>query len=528
MATIDRRGASLSSTDPATATDPNPDLAIKTPVDAATTANITLAGVQTVDGVSVGNNAERVLVKNQTDATTNGIYVAQSGNWTRAVDMANNSQVADGMIVDVTGGTANAGNIYRLAATDPVVLGTSTLVFNQLAISVAPFTGDSGSGGAQGLVPAPTAGQGAANAVLKASGGFGIVGLTNVRLAKTGPYTLANADKGKTIALGGSAFFALTVGSASGYDADYAVILLNEDAGRGKQLSISGLSSFILWPLQSVVLFNQNGTWQVLGRSRWLQTGIIIHVDPLNGSDTNNDGLATGTGGAMQTIPGAWRLATQNFDPLGGSIEILLADGTHSSGLPFTMVGGQAGSFLFSITGAAGHGANVIIGGQISVKDFLAVGFVEVTFSAIVGSAIECDQNGIVDIDPTVTFGNGGDAASFVPFVAANGGVVNVAGCTVNCGKISAIFQVQFAGRINSEGTINIPTAMTVGNATAFADSNGVIDAAGTVFSGAGVAGTTGQRYLAQRGGGIWTNGGGASFFPGSSGGTATSPGWYG
>jgi hypothetical protein len=60
-------------------------LDVKGSVVAATTANITLSGAQTIDGVSVvaGN---RVLVKNQTAPAENGIYVAASGTWARSAD----------------------------------------------------------------------------------------------------------------------------------------------------------------------------------------------------------------------------------------------------------------------------------------------------------------------------------------------------------------------------------------------------------------------------------------------------------
>lgn len=64
-------------------------LGIKAPCLVATTgANILLTGVQAVDGVTVGNNNERVLVKDQTDQTTNGIYIASTGNWVYAQDAA--------------------------------------------------------------------------------------------------------------------------------------------------------------------------------------------------------------------------------------------------------------------------------------------------------------------------------------------------------------------------------------------------------------------------------------------------------
>lgn len=60
-------------------------LDVKASVRAATTANITLSGTQTIDGVSV-IAGDRVLVKNQSTASANGIYVVAAGSWTRALD----------------------------------------------------------------------------------------------------------------------------------------------------------------------------------------------------------------------------------------------------------------------------------------------------------------------------------------------------------------------------------------------------------------------------------------------------------
>lgn len=130
MAITDIRGANVSSTDPPISTNPNPDLAWKAPVVVATTgSNITLSGVQTIDGVSVGGNNERVLVKDQTDATTNGLYNAQTGPWTRTIDAANNSQFSQGMQVIVTQGTLNANAIFGLTAANPITVGTTALTW---------------------------------------------------------------------------------------------------------------------------------------------------------------------------------------------------------------------------------------------------------------------------------------------------------------------------------------------------------------------------------------------------------------
>src|SRR5881394_769271 len=50
-------------------------------VACATTANVTLSGEQTIDGVATSGSA--VLVKDQTDAKQNGVYTTSSGAWSR-------------------------------------------------------------------------------------------------------------------------------------------------------------------------------------------------------------------------------------------------------------------------------------------------------------------------------------------------------------------------------------------------------------------------------------------------------------
>ncbi len=130
MSTIDLRGATVSAADPPIGTNPNPDLAIKAPVRVATTGSgITLSGLQTIDGVALAAG-DRVLVKDQTDATTNGIYNAQTSTWTRTIDANNNSQFAQGLMVAVAGGAVNANGLFRLTTANPITLGTSALTWS--------------------------------------------------------------------------------------------------------------------------------------------------------------------------------------------------------------------------------------------------------------------------------------------------------------------------------------------------------------------------------------------------------------
>lgn len=83
-------------------------VAVKGPCRVATTANITLQGLQTVDGVVLAVD-DRVLVKDQTDATENGIYYVDTGYWTRAADFNRNDDIQNGTRIVVTGGTSGSG-----------------------------------------------------------------------------------------------------------------------------------------------------------------------------------------------------------------------------------------------------------------------------------------------------------------------------------------------------------------------------------------------------------------------------------
>lgn len=107
----------------------------KASVRAATTGPITLSGTQTVDGVALAVG-DSVLVKNQADATTNGIYLVASGAWTRRNDADDNAEVTSGLTVAVTEGT-NKGTgtstanplAWTLSTPDPIAIGTSSLTF---------------------------------------------------------------------------------------------------------------------------------------------------------------------------------------------------------------------------------------------------------------------------------------------------------------------------------------------------------------------------------------------------------------
>lgn len=99
------------------------------PVNAATTINISLSGTQTIDGVAV-TVGQRVLVKNQSVTTDNGVYVCQASAWTRATDFTTGaSTLLGGVTVSVIAGTNYAGTQWICSNTSTITINSSPITF---------------------------------------------------------------------------------------------------------------------------------------------------------------------------------------------------------------------------------------------------------------------------------------------------------------------------------------------------------------------------------------------------------------
>lgn len=99
----------------------------------ATTTNIALNGVQTIDGVPLPADA-RVLVKNQAVAKDNGLYTVSAGGiWKRTQDADTSIEVTPGLFVSVEMGITNGDSVWQLVTDAPIVLGTTALTFEMVA-----------------------------------------------------------------------------------------------------------------------------------------------------------------------------------------------------------------------------------------------------------------------------------------------------------------------------------------------------------------------------------------------------------
>lgn len=123
-------------------------LILKEPVRVATTDSLpanylngvltsTTNGVLSIDGITLKLN-DRVLVKNQTIGTQNGIYyVSQQGDeaatWklTRALDCNSDDKVKAGLTVWVNEGSINGDSRWVLTTNDPITLDTTALTFTK-------------------------------------------------------------------------------------------------------------------------------------------------------------------------------------------------------------------------------------------------------------------------------------------------------------------------------------------------------------------------------------------------------------
>lgn len=140
----------------------------KAPVRVATTTNGTLASAfangQTIDGVTLATG-NRILIKNQTTASENGIYVvAASGAPTRASDADAGTELAPGTAVAIAEGTVNADKAYMIISDAAITIGTTAQTWGQFSAG-SSYTAGNGINIASNII----------TAVAAAGGGLSVV-----------------------------------------------------------------------------------------------------------------------------------------------------------------------------------------------------------------------------------------------------------------------------------------------------------------------------------------------------------------
>jgi hypothetical protein len=206
----------------------------KASVRAATTAAVTLASDlengDTLDGVTLATG-DRVLVKNQSTGSENGIYVVKaSGAPDRSTDADAGSELTSNFAVFVEEGTVNADQGYTLTNNGSITIGTTALTFTQFTGlgQIIAGTGLDKTGNTLDIDSTVTTNDGTQTLTNKSISGSANT-ITNVSLTSsvTGTLPVANGGTGITSLGAGIATFLETPSSANLASA------LTDEAGSG-------------------------------------------------------------------------------------------------------------------------------------------------------------------------------------------------------------------------------------------------------------------------------------------------------
>lgn len=353
----------------------------------------------------------------------------------------------------------------------------------------------------------------------------------------TEAYAVVGDDNHKTLALGGGAHYAITLGAVAGFDDDFSVTLLNADTVRAKTISVDGLANFFLYPGQIAYVRNVSGAWRVDRPARWVApAALTIYADVVNGND-NNDGLASGSGNALATLQAAINLIKRDYD-LGGPrttpIVIQLADGAYNGGAnPVALasgqcVGQQQSTYVFPsanevpilIRGNAGTPANVILTSSASIGTVLAVygavvatEFLE-TRNTGTGQCVEAGGFATIQIGPGTILGPCGGAK----IASEHGSVIESYGNFSVYGNCSTVLLAREHGAIYLLNTLTVIGSFTCAF-FALAKETSKISVTGLVIS-LGASVVTGSRFAVTSSSSINGTGSNVNFFPGTVAGT--------
>lgn len=309
-------------------------LDIKDSVRAATTANITLSGTQTIDGVAVVAG-DRVLVKDQSTGSQNGIYVVAAGAWSRATDADSSAKITAGLFAFVTEGTAQADSGWVLTSNDPITLGTSALAFTQFSGAGQITAGDGltktgntlNVGGTSGRIVANADSIDLASGVISATGTYSSVTVdTYGRVtAGTNPTTLAgygitdaqplDADLTSIAGLAGTSGF-LKKTAANTWSLDTNTYLTGNQS-----ISVTGDATGTGTTSIALTLANSGVTAGTYNSSATAVTPITVDAK----------GRVTGTGTAVTVTP-AWSSITSKPTTLSGFGITDAASSAHTHG----------------------------------------------------------------------------------------------------------------------------------------------------------------------------------------------------
>ena len=339
----------------------------KQPVLCATTANITLSGLQTLDGIMVVAG-DRVLVKNQSTQSQNGIYLASATTWTRSADADVWTDLISALVF-VESGSTLAGSAWYCPAQPGGTINVTAVTWSNFSVA-ATYTAGTGltlasyqfsitntgvTAGAYGSASKTL------TATVNAQGQLTVLAATDIAIANTqvsglGTMSTQNAS---SVAITGGTLNGVTIGATT--------------AG-----AITGTTI-------TATTFNGAGTG-LTGTANSLSIGGSA------GSATTATNLA---GGAAGSLPYQSSVGTTTFLAAGSNGQYL----TLSGGLPaWASLPTSVSSFSAGSTGltpSTGTTGAVTLAGTLNVAN----GGTGVTASSGANSVVLRDANGNTSIN---------------------------------------------------------------------------------------------------------------------------------
>jgi len=314
----------------------------KQPCAVATLANITLSGLQTIDGYTT-LAGDRVLVKNQSNAANNGIYLASATAWTRSLDADQWNDFVSA-ITFIEYGT-QAGGAWFCTAVPGGTLGVTALNWSQFTTSAtySAGTGLTLTGSVFSITPVGTAstyGSATQTPVFTTNASGQVTAVTN---------TTITPAVGSITGLGTGVATALAAGVTGSGNIVLATSPTLVTPVLGTPTSGNFSTGTFTWPT-----FNQNTT----------------------GTAAKATNLA---GGAAGSVPYQSALDTTTFLAAGTNGQVLtLASGIPSWATPttgtVTSVGGTGTVSGISLSGTVTSSGNLTLGGSLDLSAPPAIG----------------------------------------------------------------------------------------------------------------------------------------------------------
>jgi hypothetical protein len=276
--------------------------AVKAPAQIATTgSNITLSGEQTIDGVLT--NFSRVVVKDQSISSQNGIYNTSPGTWNRSTDANTTGQLVTGTQVFVTSGTVNGQKFFAVTSTNPIFIGTSSI---NLVLYTGNVISNGGTAGQIALFNDP-------------QHIYGVTALTTVLNTQLGTtYTVQSTDQNSTIAFSNSSPFAIALPQAGGlFPTGWAITLFNIGTSNATitpaTSTINGLTSLILQPSDSVTLISDGTNYKGI-----ISPGYLSTINAVGGRLVVSSGSNTASPTYTTAGTGVITAISNNVNTTGG------------------------------------------------------------------------------------------------------------------------------------------------------------------------------------------------------------------